>query len=419
MSENSSSATPHSLGAAARRYLRGMPPVFWWLWTGQVVSALATFVWPFMAVFLTGRGFSPAKVGLMTSCFGAGGLVAGPVGGWFADRFGRRPTILAGLVVAGFTTVGLALVTAPVAIAVLVFGYGLAAMSVRPATMATISDVVPESDRPRAMGLAYWGENIGVGVSLLAGGALARFGWSVPFLLDAATTLTFAALVWGKVPETRPETVAAADAAPVDSGYGPVLRDGRFVTFLVLVVVTLLVLMQFSAAATIDMSHHGFSPAVIGGILFVNTALIATVQPISAGFIGRFAPRHVLTAAALLFGVGFGSYALGTAAWHFGAGTAVWSLGEIVFTPVAGAIVASLAPEDKRGRYMGAFGLAYGAASLLAPLIGPTVLQTFGAPALWTGCLALGVAVAPAFTWLLRPAESEVPKAVVEEEAAS
>jgi len=69
---------------------------------------------------------------------------------------------------------------------------------------------------------------------------------------------------------------------------------------------------------------------------------------------------------------------------------------------VAGALVAELAPAELRGRYAGAYGLTFGTAGFLAPIVGPTVLQVFGAPVLWTCCLVAGASVAAGYLALGR-----------------
>ncbi len=92
------------LRAALARHVVGLPSAFWWLWTGAFISALATFVFPFLALFLTARGYSPARAGLVVSLYGAGIMVAGPIAGMASDRFGRRPTILSALTGAAATS---------------------------------------------------------------------------------------------------------------------------------------------------------------------------------------------------------------------------------------------------------------------------------------------------------------------------
>ena len=58
------------------------------------------------------------------------------------------------------------------------------------------------------------------------------------------------------------------------------------------------------------------------------------------------------------------------------------------------AIVADLAPLDLRGRYQGAFSMAWGLAFTLSTLIGGEVLHHLGGRALWVGCLLVASLVA-------------------------
>src|SRR5207237_6594044 len=106
---------------AVAAHAGGLPSTFWWLWTGMFVFALATFVFPFLAFFLTARGLEPLEVGLAISLFGAGGAIGSPIGGHLADRIGRRPTILASLVVTAASAATLGALSSTAAIVAVVF----------------------------------------------------------------------------------------------------------------------------------------------------------------------------------------------------------------------------------------------------------------------------------------------------------
>ncbi len=99
-----------------------LPSRFWWVWSGAFVSALATFVFLFLAVFLTARGFDPERIGLIVAGFGVRALAAGPLGGTLADRIGRRPTLLAALVASAACASFLGLARAPALVVAAVFG---------------------------------------------------------------------------------------------------------------------------------------------------------------------------------------------------------------------------------------------------------------------------------------------------------
>src|SRR5947199_4436404 len=291
------------LGRSFASHVGGLPRLFWWLWSGALLSALATFVFPFLALCLTARGMSPPTTGLVASFFAAGMIFAGPIGGALADRNGRKPTMLIGLFTAAVCAAALALLTSPVAIAAVVFAFGVSSQATSPAIMAMLADIIPEESRARAFGLVYWANNVGTGVSLVAGGVLAQHGWALPFCLDAATTLIFAFVVLVRVPETRPapgvHDVKAGGGFANFVGLSAVLRDRIFVAFLVLVVAFALAFWQFQVALPITMTLAGLQPSAFGAVLAVNAFVIALVQPWSSKPLSRFSEAQALSLASV------------------------------------------------------------------------------------------------------------------------
>ncbi|HEY8471486.1 MAG TPA: MFS transporter [Natronosporangium sp.] len=91
------------------RVLGGLPAGFWWLWAGLLVNRMSTFVPPFLVLYLSGpRGMPMSAVGQVLVLHGAGALLSRFLGGWLADRFGRRATMAGGLAATAASTVGLA-----------------------------------------------------------------------------------------------------------------------------------------------------------------------------------------------------------------------------------------------------------------------------------------------------------------------
>src|SRR5947209_19687645 len=76
------------------RRVAGLPAVYWWLWIGYLLSSLGTFVFPFLALYLSSRGIDARETGLVVSLLGVGAVLAGPIGGQLADRVGRKPALL-------------------------------------------------------------------------------------------------------------------------------------------------------------------------------------------------------------------------------------------------------------------------------------------------------------------------------------
>lgn len=373
----------------------GLPRVFWTMLAGMFVNRLASFVATFLALYLVReRGFAPDAAGRVVALFGAGVLVAGPLGGTLADAIGRRATMLLSFVLGALSVGTIGFLRDPTLLAVFTFLAAATSELYRPAMSAAIADVVPFEHRARAWGLAYWVINLGWTFGLVLGGALAARSFTALFLVDAATTLAFAAVVAARVPETRP---AGTHAHSPLAGLARVFVDRTFVVFLVLNLAALVVFVQFQLAVPIDMNAHGVGPGTFAALLSVNGLGVVLLQPFVGPLLARRDGARLLAVSALLIGAGFGVNALADFLPPlpvYLAGVALWTVGEVVGFPAAAAIVADLAPAELRGRYQGAFSMSWGVAFTIAPVLGGELLTRHGSRTLWLVCLGIGVAVA-------------------------
>ncbi len=373
----------------------GLPATYWWLWTGMLVNRIGGFVVGFLGLYLTERrGLSVGEAGVYVSLYGLGSVAAGPVAGVLADRFGRRATMLGGLVLGGLGTMSLGFAASPAALAALALAVGFVGEIYRPAVHAAVADVVRPEERPRAYGLLYWAVNLGFTFGFALGGFLATVSWTALFVGDGATTLAFAALVWRRVPETRPAHLPVEPVLRTIAGVAAPLRDGVFASFLGLNFLLVLVFFQFGLALPVEMRSHGISPAGYGALLTLNGVIIVFLQPLSARRLARFDRSRVMAVAAILVGTGFGLNAFCRTVPAYAGAIVVWTLGEIANQPAAASLVADLAPTALRGRYQGAFSLSWATAATVASALGGAILARLGPGALWGGCFALGLLTA-------------------------
>jgi MFS family permease len=357
--------------------------------------ALATFVFPFLALFLRTRGFSPERTGLVLAIYGAGSIPAGVLAGGLTDRVGRRPTLLGALLAQAALTALLPAVSSVAALTAAVLALGIASSAYWPASGAMVADVLREDQYAEANGLLYWERNAGIGLSFALGGVLATFGYGRLFLADAVTTALFAAVVWLRLPETRPARPEAVAAGPAAArGWGAVLSDRALLILLGLLLAQMIAMFQFMVALPLAMAERGLGPAAYGRAMAMNGLVIVLLQPLATRLTARRDEGRVLALAGLFLAAGYGAYAFCHSGWAFAAATGVWSVGEILTIPTVSAMVSRLAPADLRGRYQGLFSLSFGLALTLAPAIGGAVLGRLGADAVWAGAFAVGVLVA-------------------------
>ena len=81
----------------------------------------------------------------------------------------------------------------------------------------------------------------------------------------------------------------------------------------------------------------------------------------------------------------------------FVAATVVWSLGDLVLMGRAYTLVAAIAPEHGRGSYLATYGLSWGVAAVVAPLLGTQLLERAGATVTWTVLAVVSLLLAAAY----------------------
>ncbi|MGP8161804.1 MAG: MDR family MFS transporter [Candidatus Dormibacteria bacterium] len=376
---------------ALRARVGGMPRQFWVLWTGTVVNRTATFVRPFLVLYLTGSvHVSLATAGAVLSTAGLGSLVAQPLGGYLADRHGRRWTLVGGMLgtAASELLIGYSPSLTFTFVAAAVFG--VLVDLYRPAIQAMVADLIPPADRPRAYGLLFWAINLGFSIAMVLGGVLAQRGFIWLFWADALTCVFFGLLVLRAVPETRPER-PAGHRGP---SFRVVLADRPMLALTGLALIYASVYNQATSGLPLAMRQAGLSATAYGITVAVNGVVIVLVQPLSVAWLTRQDHSRVIAAGQLLVGLGFGLTQVAGNVPEYMATVAVWTLGEIATFTMTSALVADLAHREMRGRYQGLLGLAWGGGGLIAPLAGAWVLEYVGGAWLWSACALLGVLLA-------------------------
>lgn len=371
----------------------GLPRAFWWLWAGSLVNRAGTFVVPFLALYVTrGRGFGDGIAGAVLLAFGLGLLPSQPVGGMLADRVGRIPTMLGATMGSAAAMLALAVADTPGQLMAAAFALGLFGESYRPAASALIADLVPVADRPRAFGLQFWAVNLGFAVSASLGGLLAARSYSLLFVGDAVTTVTFGLLVAWRVRE--PVRAVAVGPQGLMASLRVVVTDRLFLAILGLNVLYALMYAQVQAALSLDVVSSGLTEADYGTVLALNGVVIVLVQPLVIGRVSRWRPGVALAGGAAVLGLGLGATTFADTWTAFAVTVTVWTLGEIVVATFSAPTVADISPADMRGRYQGWWGLSFSVAFAVGPALGLAVFGRWGGGVLWGACAVVGLLTA-------------------------
>ena len=152
-------------------------------------------------------GVSAANIGLMISAFTAPAIVMIPITGMLADRYGRRPVLIFGLLCFGGAGTAIALTTNfRIALLLrLLQGVGFACLS--PIIITSIGDLYDGTKEATAQGLRFTGSGIVQTAFPLAAGVLVAVAWQYPFLLHLiAFPIATAVYIWFEEPVDTHET---------------------------------------------------------------------------------------------------------------------------------------------------------------------------------------------------------------------
>jgi DHA1 family bicyclomycin/chloramphenicol resistance-like MFS transporter len=150
-------------------------------------------------------------------------LLIGP----FADRYGRRPVVLASLAIFTLATVGCIL--APTVEVFLVFRMMQGAVAAGfVLSRAVVRDMHPQNEAASMIGYVTMGMSLVPMFAPMIGGALdERFGWQATFAFLAISGVLILALSWADLGETAPEGRATSFRAQIRD-YPELLTARRF-----------------------------------------------------------------------------------------------------------------------------------------------------------------------------------------------
>ncbi|MBB6733859.1 MFS transporter [Cohnella zeiphila] len=343
---------------------------------------------PFMTLYFS-QTFGKNAAGLLMSVPPLIGIAGSLLGGRMSDRLGRRPAMLLG---AALQAVMFALFAASLCdwcdYAAFI-GISLGGSIYAPAGTAMVADLTPEKERRRVFAAFVTAMNIGAVFGPALGSAFffAHRGellWACTFV-----TAAYAVAIFFIVRETLPQAARQRErgtgeprAEAALRGYIAILRDRAFALYIAAGIFVTIAFMQLDLYLAVYVKEYVPAQTLLAGkgwtfqldgievfgwMMGLNGLLyVLGVMPITKR-IGRWSDRNVLMLSALLFGIGMFLIGLTSNAWLLFGFMAVATIGEIMRSPVLQSFVSKYAPEEARGRYMGASNLQVSIGRFLAP----------------------------------------------------
>lgn len=377
---------------------------FWTIAFGALVSSAgSSLIWPFQFIYITRTlGLNLATVGTLITLSSGTGLAVSFLAGTMADRFGRKPVMIAAQAAQGCAWILMSFAHTYLGflVALMILASSQPVYSV--GSDAMMADLVPPEQRASGYAIMRVLNNVGIALGPAVGGIIVTRSYALAFYGAAAVLFLYGLFLQGFVRETLPRRDATGQGAAASDpgGYRQVARDRGFLLFTLLITLGMTGPLMFWTLMPIYTKQNFQFPEHLYSWLPVTNALMCVfVQYFVTRWTRRYAPLAMLILGLGVYTLGVGSVALMSGFWGFWTSMVIFSLGELITMPTGTTYVANRAPVVLRGRYMSVYWLTWGCARAVAPMIGGTLNDLISPHAIWYGGLAIGLASALALTW--------------------
>ncbi|MCA0989197.1 MFS transporter [Alkalihalobacillus algicola] len=401
-----------------------------------MINVLFWMFFPFMAIYFS-DSFGKGMAGLLLVLSQVFGVLANLVGGYCADKYGRKRMMLIAAVGQALTFLLFAYANSPWLVSpVLTFVsfsiLGIFGSLYWPASHAMIADVVEEKDRNTVFAVFYTALNISVVVGPILGGIFFfqhRFG-----LLLTAAIVSFgvAFLIAAFIRETAPDQMEkklVTDSSTKWYGfvkeqlkdYRVIVQDKVFLLFILAGIFVAQTFMQLDLLIAVHLSEsvqeqtvsklfdiRADGKEIFGWLIAENGLLVALLTVYMTSKMSRFKEKNVFIVSCVIYAMSMIMFGYTTHVWMLVFAMFVFTMGELMVVGIQEGFVSRLAPEHMRGQYFAAASLRFTIGRTIAPLAIPlTAIIGFPLTFSLIGLLALVAAMLYYVMFNLREAKKE------------
>ncbi|MCC7568162.1 MAG: MFS transporter [Candidatus Methanofastidiosa archaeon] len=385
-------------------YYRGLPREIYVLFVSRVINTMGAFVRPFLTIFLTSNlGFSEAQTGLITT-IGIFLYVPGSMlGGYLADRSGRKRILITARVLAAMCYIPCAFAGNSLLVPILLIASSFIGGVGDPASTCMVADLTNESNRKQAFSLLYLGINVGFSLGPAIAGILYNDYLPWIFIGDALTSFGSVLLIAKYVPETMPDVscpekygiCADSDERPEEGSFLAVIRRRPLLMAFVFINMMLWFVigqsnfgLPLQTTATFGREQ---GPRLFGILMSVNGLVVVLMTLFLTRLTRALRPSLNISIAGVLAGIGYGMLYFVADFWLFVLSTAVWTLGEILTATNANVYIANHTPMSHRGRFNAIMSVISGVGMSFNPLLVGLYIRAYGIRMVWPLMLCISL----------------------------
>ncbi len=353
------------------------------LWGGAFAFFLSFFLLlSALPLYARGLGASDAAIGVIMGCFAVTAMLLRPWAGWAADRYGRRPFMLAGAAVFFVSSLAYGAAAGAVGLVLVRLLHG-AGMGLYPtAASAMVADLAPPHRRGEFLGIFGAAGSLAMGLGPITGIVLVeRVGFGLLFAVSGAVALAGLGLT-----AVAQETLTTGGTQPFN--VSTAVSRSALVPSLVL----FFLMLPYGAQVTF-VPLHAHDQGINPGVFFLVYAAVLTVARGPAGRLSDRVGRAPVAATGLaLAAAALVILALGEGLIGLALAGALYGLAFGAAQPALMAWCVDGAAPGDRGRAMGTFFTALELGIALGAMSSGLAVARWGAPAMFVANAAVALA---------------------------
>lgn len=360
----------------------------------MLINRTGSMVLPFLGVYMADHlQFDIATIGLVLSCFGVGGMVGSWLGGYLTDKLGEYYVQLGSLLISVPLFLIYPFFTTPVSLGLLVLVQSIVSELFRPANSVAISKYARPENLTRAFSLNRMAVNLGFSIGPAMGGFLSIYSYNLLFYTNGIMTLGAAIVYYNffkkrqrlfKIQKQRKRRDEIAKVEPFRKELSP-YSDLPFLLFCMICLVFNICFFQLMNTLPLFYKEGlHLSQGMIGLLMGTNGIVVVVFEMLLV----HVAEKKLTVAQTMLFGtlvcaLSFALLGFNPAHVTLFLAMSLLSIGEILVLPFMASITAKRSGIHNKGAYMGANGLSFALAFIVAPILGTKLVISIGFSNLW------------------------------------
>ena len=344
-----------------------------------------TMIVPLLPYYATDFGAEAATVGVLISAFSVAQLAVAPVWGRVSDHYGRRPAILAGLLITSGAYVLFAYAGSVPALLVarLVQGVGGGTIGV---VQAYVADVSSPEQRTKSLGWLSAITSLGAVAGPAVGSLLVSLGGLQFVGLGAAgIALLVALFAWTYLVESRRLPTAGGPAGPMTTGRAAIAHvlsrwhrpAPRLIWIYAVGIGAFYGTIQIVPLLLAD--RLGVTERTIGYFVMYLGGMGVVVRALILGrAVDLLGEARLARLGIVILAAGLAATGLGQSSWALAAGFTLMPLGTAFLFPCITGLLSRAVPSRERGLYMGVQHTFGGVSRVAFPVAAGLLMDRFG-----------------------------------------